>query len=317
MERSWKRTPRVSWNTWDDAFAPFNFIAATIIVGTGGCWMAGASGSVRHRPYGPAFQHQSKATRLLSPTLLPSQHEQLAQEQPDDIYPFYGYDLIRIYRQGQHCPDGRLRLRSGISTSASTSRRSSRSMNAGPWSSIVTDCVGPFTDYRGYEALLLEGIEKAVRERGGVHRGSKSTVLSSPSQPATTPRQRRRWPAQPDASKRSRSSTSARTNPEATAAPRIAAFSAWSAGVLALGICAPRRRFDRSRVCLQRGQFHGFPSPRPNTSYADASCSTAISATRFGCPKPPRSAAASAEPGCGMRSGSRRSSPPARWIPRA
>jgi hypothetical protein len=85
----------------------------------------------------------------------------VAHEAPDDIYPFYAYDLVRIYRQGLYCLDGRLRL------------RSSTALHVHFAAILTVDCRGSVTfdthrlceppcDYRAYKELLFEGVRKVL-----------------------------------------------------------------------------------------------------------------------------------------------------------
>src|SRR5262249_10929909 len=96
---------------WDDSFASLNFTAATIVAGTGGML---EHSRVRFTsstdPHGPLFSIVKADSTYVSNS--PAFVMTLSGEEPDDIYPFYDYDLLRIYRQGLYCPSGRLRLRS-------------------------------------------------------------------------------------------------------------------------------------------------------------------------------------------------------------
>src|SRR5215831_10031234 len=96
---------------WDDSFASLNFTAATIVTGTGGIL---EHDRVRFTsstdPHGPLFSIVKAGSVYVSNS--PAFVMTVAGEEPDDIYPFYDYDFLRIYRQGLYCPNGRLRLRS-------------------------------------------------------------------------------------------------------------------------------------------------------------------------------------------------------------
>jgi hypothetical protein len=143
---------------WNDAYGPFNFIAATIIVGTGATLDRGRvrfTTSTDHM--GPLFSIVKGDSVFVSNS--PAFAMSVSQEQPDDIYPFYGYDLIRIYRQGQHCPDGRLRLRSGLSLGV----HFATIITIDERGSLRFDrhrLCEPFGDYQSYKALLLDGLRE-------------------------------------------------------------------------------------------------------------------------------------------------------------
>ena len=143
---------------WDDSFASFNFITATIIVGTGATLDRGRvrfTTSTDHM--GPLFSIVKGDSVFVSNS--PAFAMSMSKEQPDDIYPFYGYDLIRIYRQGLHCPNGRMRLRSGNSIGV----HFATIITIGERGSLRFGrhrLCEPFSDYQSYKALLLEGIKK-------------------------------------------------------------------------------------------------------------------------------------------------------------
>jgi hypothetical protein len=143
---------------WNDVFASFSFISATIIVGTGATLDRGQvrfTTSTDHM--GPLFSLAKGDSVFVSNS--PAFVMSIAREQPDDIYPFYGYDLIRIYRQGLYCPHGRLRLRSGISLGV----HFSTTIAIDERGSLKFDrhrLCEPFDDYRSYKTLLLEGLRR-------------------------------------------------------------------------------------------------------------------------------------------------------------
>ncbi len=85
----------------------------------------------------------------------------LSGEEPDDIYPFYDYDLLHIYRQGLYCPNGHLRLRSAIplrvhfTTIITIDERGSLRFDS-------HRLCEPPRDYQSYKKLLLEGTRKVL-----------------------------------------------------------------------------------------------------------------------------------------------------------
>lgn len=98
---------------WDGQFASFDIAAAAIVCGTGG--VAG-DGGVRFvastDEHGLLFSVTKD--RVVHISNSPAFVLAAADEEADADYPFYPYDLLRIYRQGLHAPDGRLRLRSRV-----------------------------------------------------------------------------------------------------------------------------------------------------------------------------------------------------------
>ncbi len=148
---------------WNDSFASFNFTSATIVAGSGA--MAGPdqlvfSSSTDH--LAPLFSLTKRGSVYVSNS--PAFVLSMSEEEPDDIYPFYEHDLVRIYRQGLFCPNGRLRLRSATKlgvhymTLITIDRR--LHMDFKPHRL----CEAPH-DYRSYERVLLEGT-KAIFANG-------------------------------------------------------------------------------------------------------------------------------------------------------
>jgi hypothetical protein len=88
----------------------------------------------------------------------------MAEEEPDDIYPFYSYDFVRIYRQGLFCPNGRLKLRSARKLGVHFTTLISVDERGGVSFEPHRLCEEP-RDYRSYERLLVEGT-KAVLANG-------------------------------------------------------------------------------------------------------------------------------------------------------
>jgi hypothetical protein len=140
---------------WNGAFDGFDLAAATVICGTGGT--AGA-GRVRFYAstdqYGLLFSVRTRDAVHVSNS--PAFVLEMSGEEPDPIYPFYIYDLTAIFRQGLHCPDGRLRLRSGntlhvhYTTVVSVERHGRVRFDRHPVDRVPID-------FRSYESMLRAG----------------------------------------------------------------------------------------------------------------------------------------------------------------
>lgn len=96
---------------WDGPFDAGGIAASTIVCGTGA---VAADDDVRFvastDQFGPLFSIRDERSVCVSNS--PAFVLAVAKQQPDQAYPFYAYDLLRIYRQGLYVPDGRLKLRS-------------------------------------------------------------------------------------------------------------------------------------------------------------------------------------------------------------
>ncbi len=148
---------------WDDAFAAFNFIAATIVAGTGGLAEPARvrfSSSTDH--LGPLFSIVKRGSVFVSNSAAFVLTQ--AGEDPDDIYPFYAHDFLRIYRQGLYCPNGRIRLRSArtmgvhFSTIISVDPRCRMRFGSHPQGEAPAD-------YTSYKRVLIDGTRR-VFENG-------------------------------------------------------------------------------------------------------------------------------------------------------
>ena len=142
---------------WNGAFDAFDFAGATIVAATGGVAEHDRirfSSSTDH--LGPLFSISKRGVVYVSNS--PAFVLTMAGEEPDDAYPFYAYDFVRIYRQGLFCPDGRLRLRSsatlGVHAMTIVSVDARGRMTFAPHRL----CEAPH-DYRSYARLLREGTQ--------------------------------------------------------------------------------------------------------------------------------------------------------------
>lgn len=149
---------------WNDSFALLNFTAATIVCGTGGALEHGRVRFSTSTDQLGALFTIVKANSVYvcnSPAFVLT----AAGEALDDIYPFYPYDLLRIFRQGLHRPDGHLRLRSRISLGV----HFTTIINIDERGAVTFDAHRSGEapgDFRSYKELLLEGVQK-VLENGG------------------------------------------------------------------------------------------------------------------------------------------------------
>jgi hypothetical protein len=94
---------------WNEDSDHCDFLDATIFCGTGGKL---ADGSIRFSggtdKGTPLFSIQKPEAIFISNSAIFVMSA--AGERPDTMYPFYHYDLLKIYRAGQYCQDGSLRL---------------------------------------------------------------------------------------------------------------------------------------------------------------------------------------------------------------
>ena len=162
---------------WDGSFSSLDFTAATIVAGTGGSLERDRirfSTSTDH--LGPLFSIIKGGSSYVSNS--PAFVMLMAGEAPDDIYPFYAYDLLGIFRQGLDCPNGRLRLRSSNSLGV----HFSTIITIGARGSIQFDshrlCEPP-RDFQSYKELLFEGTRKVFENGADPARKRRYAPLAS------------------------------------------------------------------------------------------------------------------------------------------
>ncbi|MEP7060972.1 MAG: hypothetical protein ABI881_01150 [Betaproteobacteria bacterium] len=146
--------------TWNDSFASFNFTSATIVAGTGAIAEPDRivfSGSTDH--LGPLFSISKRGSVYVSNS--PAFVLTMSEEEPDDIYPFYAYDFVRIFRRGLFCPNGHLRLRSATKLGLHYMTMITIDRTGRMAFEPHRLCEAPH-DYRSYERLLLEGTKAVV-----------------------------------------------------------------------------------------------------------------------------------------------------------
>jgi hypothetical protein len=97
---------------WNGDFNQFNFLEASVMSGTGG---QAEEDSIRFTGstdrLNPLCSVDTPKTLYVSNSLLLAMSA--SGEEPDPIYPYYPYDLIKIWREGLFCQHGSFPLRSG------------------------------------------------------------------------------------------------------------------------------------------------------------------------------------------------------------
>ena len=145
---------------WDGDFASRNLAGATVVCGTG-AWLEDSRISFVASTdlSGPIFSIAKPACLYVSNS--PAFVSAAAGEEPDEIYPFYPYDLTRIYRRGLACQGGRVRLSSAARLGVHY--RTVMSVDRGGTATFAPHrlCEAP-TDYASYKALLVDGTSKVV-----------------------------------------------------------------------------------------------------------------------------------------------------------
>ncbi|BDS07835.1 hypothetical protein NT6N_28750 [Oceaniferula spumae] len=96
---------------WDGQFSDFDFIDSSVMCGTGGTVSSDEARFIAstHR-LNPIVSIEKAGVIYLSNSIMFVLTA--AGEDLDPIYPYYPYDLIKIWRQGDHCPAGEVPLSS-------------------------------------------------------------------------------------------------------------------------------------------------------------------------------------------------------------
>jgi len=162
---------------WNGAFAAMDLAGATSVCGTGG---VARSDRVRFvasaDQLGPIFSVRRTDSVCVSNS--PSFVMTAAGVRPDDLYPFYPYDLLHIFRCGLHCPAGEVRLADGArlcihyATIVSVDVRGRRRCEAHPLADAPRD-------FAAYRALLATAVREIVANAGAVARKRRYTPLVS------------------------------------------------------------------------------------------------------------------------------------------
>lgn len=162
---------------WDDRFASLNFIAATVVAGTGGIAEHDRirfSTSTDH--LGPLFSIVKGSSVHVSNS--PAFVLTMAEEEPDDIYPFYDHDILRIFRQGLYCPHGRLTLKSSIALGVHFSTIISVDQHGSVGFDSHRLCVRP-RDYQSYKGLLVDAMRRVLENGSDPARKRRYRPLAS------------------------------------------------------------------------------------------------------------------------------------------
>ncbi len=112
-----------------------------------------------------------------------------AGDEPDEIYPFYPYDPLRIFRRGVACQAGRVRPGSARRLGVHYATIMSVEGTAASFAPHML-CDSP-PDHASYEALLVEGTKKIWRTPAS--RAAGCAIVRSPPCRGGTIRPRRRW----------------------------------------------------------------------------------------------------------------------------
>ena len=145
---------------WNADFAALDLTGATVAAGTGGVAERDrVRFSASTDTCSPLFTIAKAASTYVSNS--PAFVMAVAGEAPDDMYPFYPYDLLRIYRQGLRCSRGQVALCSG----AGLGVHFSIIVSVDAQGRVAFDrhplCEAP-TDYNSYKAQLLDAVSKVV-----------------------------------------------------------------------------------------------------------------------------------------------------------
>ena len=160
---------------WDGRFEMLGFTEASIVAGTGGTLVRDAVRfSASTDPSGPIFSIAKRGSIYVSNS--PAFALTAADEETDDIYPFYAYDLLGIFRQGLRSPAGWLRLRSStvlhvhFYTIVSVDSRGGLRFESHPLSEEPRD-------FRDYARLVSDGVRKVVANASDPMRKRRYTPL--------------------------------------------------------------------------------------------------------------------------------------------
>lgn len=145
---------------WNGDFNQFNFLEASVMSGTGGRAENGAirfTGSTDR--LNPLCSVDTLDTRYVSNSMLLAMSA--SGEEPDPIYPYYPYDLIKIWRQGLFCQHGTFPLRSGRKLGI----HFGVILEVQKDGSMKTECHDPGilpTDYTHFKSLLDDAVSAVI-----------------------------------------------------------------------------------------------------------------------------------------------------------
>ena len=153
---------------WNGQFASFDVINATIICGTGA-----VSTGENIRFFSSTDRFSPLYSIVLSDSIFVSNSPlfalTMAGMEPHNTYPFYTYDLLKIWREGLYCLSGKLKTNSVESLRIHFS--AIMTVNTRSVISFETHslCAAP-EDYTSYQAKLIDGVKQIFENAGDSHR---------------------------------------------------------------------------------------------------------------------------------------------------
>lgn len=170
---SWVETRPQSFveGAWNGSFESQDFVAATILCGTGGtlerdrvrfATSTDALGTLFTIAKGDSLYVSNSPAFVMT----------TADEEPDGIYPFYTHDLLHIFRRGLHGPNGYLRLKSrntlGVhfSTLITVDKQGVMTLGRHPLCEVPTD-------FQSYKNLLLDAVARVFENAADASRGHR------------------------------------------------------------------------------------------------------------------------------------------------
>jgi len=162
---------------WDGEFSKFEFLDAEVMCGTGGsvksdtATFRGSSDRLS-----PLVSIENQEHVYISNSIIFALAA--SGEELDPIYPYYPYDIIKIWRQGDHCPAGEFPLKSknrlkihfgSIVKIKADGKTAYKIPNAG---------VEP-SDYRHYKSILSAKVEKVMQNAAEPNRVIRSSPIAA------------------------------------------------------------------------------------------------------------------------------------------
>jgi hypothetical protein len=162
---------------WNGEFASFGFADATVVAGSGAALTTNGIRFVAStEQYAPLFSVANGGSLHVSNS--PAFAVAAAGAATDDIYPFYAYDLLAIYRRGLHGPDGRLPLRAGLALGVHFA--TIISVDRGGTLRFAAHRLGDLPrDYSSYAAMLHDGVRHVFDNAADSRRRQAFTPLAS------------------------------------------------------------------------------------------------------------------------------------------
>jgi len=162
---------------WNDHFELGNIINTTIICGTGAALFDNEisfTGSTDR--LSPLFSIQQGDNVYISNS--PVFAMSLAGEKPDMLYPYYSFDIVRIWRQGTYCLSGKLKTKSSspLRVHFGTIISINNSLEIKYKTHLPGECPN---DYSSYKSILSNGIKRIFENANSVYRNIKCTPISA------------------------------------------------------------------------------------------------------------------------------------------